>query len=48
MAKKDNTIMVERETYEKNGNIYFTYFETQFFLIIKILIYNLIYYHMYF
>ena len=24
--KKQNNILVERETYEKNGNTYFTYF----------------------
>lgn len=26
MANKNNTIFVERDTYEKNGNTYFSYF----------------------
>lgn len=26
MAKKDNVILVERETFEKNGKTYFSYF----------------------
>ena len=26
MSKKENKIMVERETFEKNGKIYFSYF----------------------